>query len=359
MTRAELRPLTSLRGIAAWMVVLYHVRVAAAPTLGPEVVAIAGKGYLAVDFFFMLSGFVLWLNYEGRLRSGGPREWLDFIVRRLARIWPLHAAMLAVAATLALLLAVTGRDTSDYPLAELPLHLALLQNWGFTPALSWNDPAWSISCELAAYLLLPGFALLVDWRRVRTPLLCGVIFGLALLLHRLFLATGATTLGQHILQLGVPRCLIEFAIGTVLCELWRRWRGQFAVALGAVATAAAFAPLGLPETLAIPLIFASLLLAAAVTAEARGNPLGVGPLHYLGEISYATYLSHVLLFRLFKLAFVSDAWNIGAGAITAFAAIVLIASIVLHHGVERPAQQWILRHWRSRQPRRQSLAARG
>jgi peptidoglycan/LPS O-acetylase OafA/YrhL len=359
MTRAELRPLTSLRGLAAWMVVLYHVRVAAAPTLGPAVVAIAAKGYLAVDFFFMLSGFVLWLNYAGRLRGGRLRDWIDFIVRRLARIWPLHAVMLGVAAALALLLALAGRDTSNYPLAELPLHLALMQNWGFTAALTWNDPAWSISCELAAYLLLPGFALLVDWRRVRTPLLCGVILGLALLLHGLFVATGATTLGQHILQLGVPRCLIEFAIGTVLCELWRRWRGQFAVAVGAVATAAAFVPLGLPETLAIPLIFAALLLAAAVTAEAPGNPLAATPLHYLGEISYATYLSHVLLFRLFKLAFVSDAWNVGAGAITAFAATVLIASIVLHHSVERPAQQWILRHWRGRRPRQASLAARG
>jgi peptidoglycan/LPS O-acetylase OafA/YrhL len=359
MTRAELRPLTSLRGLAAWMVVLYHIRVAAAPTLGPEVVAIAAKGYLAVDFFFMLSGFVLWLNYAGRLRAGRLRDWPDFIVRRLARIWPLHAAMLGVAAALALLLVVTGRDASNYPLGELPLHLALMQNWGLTSTLSWNDPAWSISCELAAYLLLPGFALLVDWRRVRTPLLCGVILGLALLLHCLFVSTGATTLGQHILQLGVPRCLTEFAIGTVLCELWQRWRGQPAVAVGAVAAAAAIVPLALPETLAIPLIFAGLLLAAAVTAEAPGNPLAATPLHYLGEISYATYLSHVLLFRLFKLAFVSDAWNIGAGAVAAFGVIVLIASIALHHSVERPAQQWILRRWRSRQPRRPSFAARG
>jgi peptidoglycan/LPS O-acetylase OafA/YrhL len=221
--------------------------------------------------------------------------------------------------------------------------------------LSWNDPAWSISCELAAYLLLPGFALLIDWRRVRTPLLVVVILALVLLLHGLFVATGAVTLGQHILQLGVPRCLVEFAIGTALCELWQRWRGQLAVAAGAVATALAIAPLGLPETLAIPLIFAALLLAAAVTAEMRGNPLGLAPLHYLGEISYATYLSHVLLFRLFKLGFVHDQWDVGAGAITAFAAIVLIASIILHHMVERPAQRWILRRWRGRRPRRASL----
>ena len=357
MTRAELRPLTSLRGLAAWMVVLYHVRVAAAPTLGPAIVAVAAKGYLAVDFFFILSGFVLWLNYAGRLRTGRAREWIDFIIRRLARIWPLHAAMLAVAAALALLLAVTGRDTSNYPLAELPLHLALMQNWGFTHALSWNDPAWSISCELAAYLLLPGFALLVDWRRVPTPLLVAAILGLAALLHLVFVTAGAVTLGQKILQLGVLRCLIELAMGTILCELWHPWNGRGAIALAALAAAATIAALGLPETLGIPLIFAALLLAAAVTAELRGNPLAAAPLHYLGEISYATYLAHVLLFRLFKLAFVSDQWDIGMGGLAGFMTIVLGASIALHHGIERPAQRWILRRWRSRQPTRPSLAA--
>lgn len=357
MNRSELRPLTSLRGLAAWMVVLFHVRLAIAPSIGPAVMAVAAKGYLAVDFFFILSGFVLWLNYETRLRSGRLREWIDFLIRRLARIWPLHATMLGVAAALALLLAATGRDTSAYPLAELPLHLALLQNWGFTRSLSWNDPAWSISCELAAYLLLPAFTLLIDWRRVRSPLLLGAMAGLALLLHLIFTASGATTLGQHILQLGVPRCLAEFAMGTVLCELWRRWKGHGVAMLGALLASAAIGWANMPETLGIPLIFAGLLLAAAVVAEAPANPLAAAPLHYLGEISYATYLSHVLLFRLFKLAFVSDAHDVSLTAIGLFAAIVLAASILLHHGVERPAQRWILRRWRNRAPRRAGLAA--
>ena len=357
MTRPELRPLTSLRGLAAWMVVLFHVRLAIAPSIGPTVMAVAAKGYLAVDFFFMLSGFVLWLNYEGRLRAGRVREWIDFFVRRLARIWPLHAAMLGVAAALALLFALTGRDTSNYPLAELPLHLALMQNWGFTHALSWNDPAWSISCELAAYLLLPAFTLLVNWRRVRASLLIGTLIGLAALLHLVFTTSGATTLGQNILQLGVPRCLIEFTMGTVLCELWRRWKGRGLVALCAVVASAAIGWIGLPEPLGIPLVFAGLLLAAAVIAEAPANPLAVTPLHYLGDISYATYLSHVLLFRMFKLAFVSDASNVSLLAIGAFAVMVLIASVVLHHGLERPAQQWILRRWRSHPPRRAGFVA--
>jgi peptidoglycan/LPS O-acetylase OafA/YrhL len=65
--RHELRPLTSARGIAAWYVVLYHIRESAAGTLPQSVIDIFAKGYLAVDFFFVLSGFVIWLNYRSLL----------------------------------------------------------------------------------------------------------------------------------------------------------------------------------------------------------------------------------------------------------------------------------------------------
>ena len=71
MRRPELNPLTSVRGLFAWMVVLYHLRLACAGWLEPGVVAVLAKGYLAVDFFFLLSGFVIWLNYGERLGRRG------------------------------------------------------------------------------------------------------------------------------------------------------------------------------------------------------------------------------------------------------------------------------------------------
>jgi len=66
----ELRALTSVRGVAAWLVVLYHIRlsIAGLPEWG---LAILAKGYLAVDFFFLLSGFVIWISYAPRIRAGG------------------------------------------------------------------------------------------------------------------------------------------------------------------------------------------------------------------------------------------------------------------------------------------------
>src|ERR1051325_579575 len=203
--RANLRALTGIRGIAAWFVVLYHVRLGAAWALPPAATDILAKGYLAVDLFFMLSGFVLWLNYSDRLRAGGIAEAPAFLLRRIARIWPLHLLMLAGAVAFVLAVAATGREPSGhYPWAELPLHIVLMQNWGFTDALTWNDPAWSISCEFAAYLLFPLLALGTDWRRFRTPALCGLLLLFALALHATLAAGGAAGLGDQIPRFGLP-----------------------------------------------------------------------------------------------------------------------------------------------------------
>jgi peptidoglycan/LPS O-acetylase OafA/YrhL len=61
----------------------------------------------------------------------------------------------------------------------------------------------------------------------------------------------------------------------------------------------------------------------------------------MGEISYATYLVHYLLFVVFKLMFVDESLSIGAGQLAAYLALTLAASILLYHGVERPAQRWL------------------
>lgn len=344
--KADLRALTSVRGIAAWFVVGYHIRLSAAG-LPADVVHILAKGYLAVDFFFLLSGFVIWMSYADRLRTGGMPAIGDFLKRRIARIWPLHMVMLAGAVALALLLAATGRhDGRDFPFAELPLHVLLVQNWGFTHDLTWNDPAWSISAELGAYLLFPLLALTMDWRRVPSWAVLAAIVALVVLLDAAMAAGGATTLGHDIARFGLLRCITEFAAGTAICALWLRWHAAWqlpaiiAAALAALLIAASATGL-LPELLAVPLGFAALLLALALSAGRRGNVLEAGWLVYLGEVSYATYLGHFLLFMLFKLALVDDPHAIPPLLIGLYLAMVLASSIALHHLVERPAQRLI------------------
>ncbi|MDB5677233.1 acyltransferase [Sphingomonas bacterium] len=339
----ELRALTSARGVAAWMVVLYHIRLSVAGL--PEAwVHVFAKGYLAVDFFFLLSGFVIWLSWGARLRNDGWRAVPAFLQKRVARIWPLHLFVLGGAVALALALAAAGRhDPVKYPFGELPLHVFLLQNWGFTAKLAWNDPAWSISCELAAYLAFPLLVRAVDWRALPSWLVAGVAAAFLVILA--VVMSGEPTLGHDIARFGLVRCLTEFAAGSAICALWLRWKEAPStpayVAFGGSAVAMIAWAFGVPETLAVPFAFAGLLLGLSLTSSMRGNPLDWAPLHYLGEISYATYLSHFMLFVVFKLAFVDDAHAIPPVLIALYLALVLGCSVALYHLVERPAQKWV------------------
>ena len=342
----ELRPLTSARGLAAWLVVLYHIRFSIAG-LPPAVLGVFAKGYLAVDFFFLLSGFVIWLSWAERLRDGGGQALRRFWWKRVARVVPLHLSMLGAAIALALLLLATGRASpAAFPFAELPLHLLLLQNWGFTDELAWNTPAWSISAEAGAYLLFPLAARAVDWRRLSSAAVVAGVATLLLVLHLVMARADAPTLGWAITRFGLLRCLCEFGAGTGIAALWLRWRDRPArPALGAAAVAvagfAASFTQALPETLAVPPAFAATLLALALSAGVRGNPLDWQPLHYLGRISYATYLGHWLLFFAFKLAFVTDPRAVPPALIALYLLLVLTGSVALHHGIELPAQRWL------------------
>ena len=352
MNRPELRPLTSVRGLFAWAVVLYHVRVGCSAWLPAGVMAVMARGYLAVDFFFLLSGFVIRLTYGERLATGGRTAAADYLARRFARIWPLHAAMLAFAALIALALLATGREAPHFPFALLPLHLAMMQDWGVSNALMWNDPAWSISAEWGAYLLAPLAALaLPDRQGWRTPaLLAAAAMPLLMLASALALA-GADRLGADVSHFGMVRCVAEFTCGGLLCDLWNRWRGDVRAEIAAwimgLACLAGRAG-GAPEILAMPFALASLLLALALGAERPRHWLAGRAIHWLGEVSYATYLSHFLLFFAFKLAVVRDAHAVTPIEIALFLPLVLGASALLHHGVERPAQRRILRWWQAR-----------
>jgi peptidoglycan/LPS O-acetylase OafA/YrhL len=334
----ELRALTGVRGLAAWFVVFYHIRLSIVG-LPAGVRDVFAKGYLAVDFFFLLSGFVIWLTWSERIRSGGLASVPRFLQKRIARIWPLHLVTLGAAVLLALVLRATGRSDPQFVFSDLPLQIVLLQNWGFTRHLAWNDPAWSISAELGAYLLFPVLVMAVNWRRLPSLALLAIASALLLGLH---LVMSAPTLGTDIPRYGLLRCLVEFTIGSIVCALWLRWRDMDRVpvcASMATMLLAAVWVAGALETIVVPAVFAAILLLLALTAGKRGNPFELRWTHYLGEISYATYLSHFILWKAFKLAFVSDATVVSPAKIALYLGLVLLASTALYHLIERPAQR--------------------
>jgi peptidoglycan/LPS O-acetylase OafA/YrhL len=344
----ELRALTSIRGIAAWYVVLYHIRQSAPPSLPPALVGFLARGYLAVDFFFILSGFVIWLNYAGQLRQQGISGVPRFLWRRLARIYPLHLFMLLWAVGFLLLCWVLGKaGPDDYPVGELPLHLLLVQNWGFTNALNWNHPAWSISCEWAAYLFFPIVVAIFRWEKWPTIALLAALGALLASMYALSLAFGLTSLGEDIPHFGLPRCILEFSAGTILSALWLRWRSDgrlpaLICALIAPGALILYLVAG-AEPLSIFLAFAALTLFLALSSGWSRNPLNGNLIHQVGAVSYATYLVHSILFKMFKLLFVDNSDDIALPLLAAYLALTLFMSFALYNIIERPAQRWMNR----------------
>ena len=341
----HLAALTGLRGIAACLVVFYHLRLSVADWMPENLIVAAGYGYLAVDLFFMLSGFVMWLNYARKLREQGLTGARAFWWRRFARIWPLHAAVLAAMLMFALVLLATGRDMTGYPLAELPLHVLLMQNWGLTSALTWNHPAWSISAEMGAYLLFPLVAVTLRREQARPLALVAGVALAALILHGVFAWSGAQTLGDQITRLGLARCLAQFAIGMMLAGLWQHWRESRGMALAwclagcTVLAGAAFAQV--PQTLAVPMALAALLLALALDRGPVAHVLSTRPLLWLGDASYAIYLVHFPLLILVKLVAAGADARIGPGVCIAYLLVLLALSGALSRWLEKPAQRWL------------------
>ncbi|MGK2910001.1 MAG: acyltransferase family protein [Sphingobium sp.] len=350
----ELRSLTAARGIAAWLVVLYHIRSGA--SWAPHwLIAAASKGYLAVDFFFLLSGFVIYLSAHRAMLKDGPAAIKPFLLRRFARIYPLYGVMLALTVLFALILEAVRGAADGYPWRELPLHVAMLQNWGLTDQLSWNHPAWSISAETAAYLIFPLLVLgtPISYAR-RSNLLAGMILTLTALAV-IMMENGETILGGDIPQFGLIRCLAEFTCGAMLCAFWLRGPDReihaFGISLAGVAMFwGLWLAVGVSEIWAFPAGAACLILALAHASSFRGNPLHWSGLQTVGEISYATYLSHFMLYIWFKIAFVDDPMAVSPLLMLSYLALTLIASFALHSFVERPGREWVSRI-RRREPR--------
>lgn len=339
----EIRALTGARGVAACWVMAYHTAYAYPSTTALG--RLIHHGYLAVDFFFLLSGFVLARGHGARFAAGcDAAAYGDFLRRRLARIYPLYGAAI-------LLLVLAARAA---PPATLAANLLMVQSWGAGwPSL--DGPGWSISCEWLAYLLFPllcrGF---LGARATRAGALAAVaamiVAALAALPPR-WIGAAPPRVGPLDIWTGIGpgpalRCLAEFGIGIVLhrtthAPLGVRLRG--AGALWTAVAAAALAVLCLPGTdLAVVALFAALVLGLSGERGAIARLLGAAPVAFLGTISYSIYLAHAPMLAAWQHAFTRDLPPLPAAArvAIAWASILLVAS-ASHYGLERPARRAI------------------
>lgn len=338
--RAELRALTGLRGVAALVVMLYHFSEQHLASGLPE--AVLDRGYLMVDLFFVLSGFVAAHRYGPAFRAGLRAEaLLSFLAQRLIRLWPVYLLCLA----LALLLARHG--LVDLPFerhapGDVLANLLMIQSWGLSE--SFDAPAWSASTEWAACLLTPLLLPLCLFRSRRLATTLGLLAVAAL---GALSATPTAWLGAalragplDIYAAATPapllRCLCGFVIGLLSYRLTAaRTLHRAAPCLAAAALLAGLA-LPLPDVVIV-------LLAAALVAALAHQPdalLGRGAPHWLGERSYPLYLLHYLLLPALKAGAL---WLAAAGlphpaglALCAACIIAVLLAHAVHVGLERP-----------------------
>ena len=281
-SRDRIPGLDALRGVAAVMVLLFHARGLVLPT------AALGHGYLAVDLFFVISGFVLARAHDAQLAIGGGR---DFMRRRLIRLYPMVLLGMAVGATLML-----ARGMNPAMIAIL-LGLALLfiPFTGAADVFPLNGPQWSLLWELAANLLYAAIARWLTFRRLIVLTAAGGV------LHAILaLRFGTGSLGPYAADWwgGAPRVVFGFFAGVMLARLFDAGRLKIPILPIWVnlAMVAGILTAPIPETgrapfdlLAVLIAFPLLVGSAARAKVGRSRPL----LDRLAAISYALYALHI------------------------------------------------------------------
>ncbi len=338
---ADLRPLTALRFGAAMWVALFAFWPDLDVSFLPNLVA---KGYLGVELFFVLSGFILSHVY---LAAHGEKRFHygSFLWARIARVYPLHIATLVGVGALALGAVAAGMAVNGNILSweSLPANLLMVHAWGFAPEAGWNHPSWSISAEWFAYLSFPVFAL-VAWRLRERPI-AAVVGAVAFLvgLYAAFEMLAGFPLTEATILWGALRIVPCFALGCALYLVHRKMRlpRPGLIAAGATLAIAVAASLQAPDALIVPLCGA-LILALASLSNARAGWLASRPAVYLGEISYSVYMVVVP----WKLLAVNAASRLTGGEdklqLFVWLAVVLtlpLVAAVSYHLVEYPARK--------------------
>jgi peptidoglycan/LPS O-acetylase OafA/YrhL len=339
--KPQLPALTGLRIVLAIWVVGHHLTgqgmmlEAWARRFPVAVYRLIHGGFLAVGTFFVLSGFVLVLNYGST--SWDRKNLYQFGVNRLVRFYPVYLLSMVVVAPFIIREAL--------PLAEkVPLvanYLFLLQGWTGTLPVGWNTPAWALSCEVFFYLCFPLAVVLtrkMGWR----PILA--VAALTVVWPRAMVAMGVPDASKPILHLA------DFTMGILAARAYgllaetRRplkdrgyWLYLPALAVGAALIAwPGIVGGALDPNSALRLFNALFLVGLALGGGLLCRWLSSGIAVFLGKTSYAIYILHVPL--LWWYARVSTTMSP-----LVYVAAVMAISAAAFRFVEEPASRYLRR----------------
>ncbi|MFY9641715.1 MAG: acyltransferase [Rhodomicrobium sp.] len=322
-SKLHFRALDSWRGICAIIVALYHLEPLGRIYSGDlRSIPIVDNGWLFVDFFFVLSGFVIYYAYAEKLTDRSSI--LQFAIRRFGRVWPLHAVILIMFIAMELAKLYSARHGAAvesapfegvYAVPSVLTNIALIQALGLDRILTWNIPSWSISVEFYTYLIFACSLYCLRWRNVAIPLVLAIASGVALFSFSSMEATHG---------LSLFRCLFGFYIGATVSILFPRMdaylpHGQFmATTLEILAITAAGAVVLAAKTdvaFAAPFIFGFAVIVFARERGAVSSLVTTRFFTFLGDRSYSIYMLHFIVMltmtRFIKTA--SGVYMHGAG----------------------------------------------
>ncbi len=345
----RLNSLTAVRFFAAIYVVLFHFS-GRTIRFWDQI----GSGYLGVDLFFVLSGFILMYNYGDRATTEAAFYRL-FLSARIARIYPAFILAFILATPAVISFALFRHPPVEAWTKTVVAGLATLSMvhaWFPRLAFYWNFPSWSVSDEMFFYLCFPMLAVLLKRFGERWSLLLALACVLLApgLLAFVIVKTGLPITNLSTLQITPILRLSQFVMGMAVGRIFllRQHRPRLGRIWGILATTlamctAAFLP-SIPYFLRIFLttpVFAMLIyaLARCERPSAPKKTLALGGLVLLGDASYSIYILQWPLFYMLG-------WSVTAMTgqhLLSFLVLLVGASIASLKLVEEPLRRRILR----------------
>lgn len=343
-----LKPLTALRFFAALIVWFAHC------PLTLSIVLRYGLGYAGVEFFFVLSGFILVYVHRELFHRLDWHQAKNFWIARFARIYPVHVLAFALAMLIVYRSQGFGwvTDNVGLDLHALLTQATLTQSWFHIESLfNFNGPAWSVSDEMFFYATFPFLALGLSGMVRRKGWLSAIAAAGVLWMCAIVIAIHRP--GSFVLYYFPPTRLLDFGIGCCFGAVFgarplSRIAPSYAFA-SAIEVAALGAGLGaivvilfVPAFLQYSVWLAPFsVLVVYVFALGRGaisRALSWGVLVYLGEISYSFYMLHALLLAVF-----SPLKGTGAPLVVTILTLILClsVSIAVFELYEHPLRGWI------------------
>jgi len=340
---AEIQSLTGLRFILAMWVVLYHYRgILSDLVLGfGSLDWITKNGGYAVPCFFILSGFIISYNYLDNFKK---KDYLSFIWRRFARLWPVHFVVILLFFVMFFLSGKIGVHvkSESFPSGKLLSELLMVRTW-IQPELLMNKPAWSIQCEWFAYLLVFPFCALIFKLRWTNVALAASAFVLLISYEKLSLSIPA---------LFAPMVVFPFMAGSALYILRKRLSTLSCSGICSIVTLFVILIL-LKYDLAkyeIPLMFVPCGAFIFFLSYSKGvieNFLSWKPIRFGGLISYSLYMTHHF-FEVIWTPIYARLEPSGVAGKFLFAALLLTATLglasIFYLLIEKPANRFLVKN---------------